>query len=127
MSGGMCYKNYLRKYLIQWKYTDSHRLRACRAIHETIPMPSHVSAINAGANERTAIDQKPMRNMKNGPSLKDFLSPSVIDIPTEESIPYVQNVSGKNQKGFSNIYEIYHLSLSFNIIILTFSVRGSVL
>jgi len=127
MSGRMCYRNYLRKYLIQWKYTDFHRLRACRAIHETIPMPSHASAINADATERAAIDQKSMRNMKDGPSLKDFLSPSVIDIPTEESIPYVQNISGKNQKGFSNIYEIYHLSLSFEIIILTFSVYDSVL
>jgi len=65
--------------------------------------------------------------MKDGPSLKDFLSPSIIDVPIEEPIPYVQNISGKNQKGFSNICKIYRLSLSFEIIILTFSVRDSVL
>jgi len=102
---------------------DSHRLRACRAIHEIIPM--HQRLMQMQPSE--LLYQKPMKNMKDGLSLKDFLSPFVIDILTEELIPYMQNISGKNQKDFSNIYEIYHLSLSFEIIIFTFSIRGSVL
>ena len=103
MSRGICYRNCLRKYLICRKYTDSHRTRACREIHGTIPMPSHVSAINADTTERAIVDKKPMRNIRNGPSLKDFLSSSIIDIPSEKPVPYVQNIHGKNQKGFSNI------------------------
>lgn len=41
--------------------------------------------------------------MKDGPSLRDFIEPSIIDIPTEESIPYVQDIRGGNQKGFRDI------------------------
>lgn len=67
-------------------------------------MSSHASAVNADATERAAIDKKTMRNIRDGPSLKDFLSPSVINIPSEKPVPYVQNIRGENQKGFSDIY-----------------------
>lgn len=108
MSRGMYYRNCLRRYLTQRKYGDSGWLRACRAFHGTIPVPSHASAINAGATEGVA-DQKPMRNIRDGPSLKDFLSPSVIDIPRETFVPYVQDIRGENQKGFLSNYGICYL------------------
>lgn len=101
MSRGMYYRNCLRKYLTQWKYTDSQRLRACRMIHGTVPVPLHRSAINAGVTERDIGDQKPVRNIKDGPSLRNFLSPPVIlDIPSEKPVPYIQDIRGENQKGF---------------------------
>jgi len=66
-------------------------------------MSSHASAINADTTERAAVDKKSMWSIRDGPSLKDFLSPSVIDISSEKPVPYVQNIRGENQKGFSNI------------------------
>lgn len=98
MSRGMYYRNCLKKYLIQRKYTDPQRLRACRAIHGTIPVSSQ---IGASATERV-VDQKPLRNIRDGPSLRDFLIPSVIDVPSENPIPYVQNIRSENQKGLSD-------------------------
>lgn len=94
-------------------------MSAC-AIHGTISVPLHVSATNA-----TVVGQKPMRNIRDGPSLKDFLTPSVIDIPSEEPIPYVPDICGKDQKGFTNFYKTYHL-FSFKTIIFAFSVCFSV-
>jgi len=88
-------------------------------------MPLHASAANASATEQ-AVDQKPMRNIRDGPSLKDFLTPSVIDIPREEPIPYVPDICGKDQKGFTDIYETYHLFSCFKTIIFAFSVCFSV-
>ncbi|XP_071561360.1 CDK5RAP1-like protein [Temnothorax nylanderi] len=103
MSRGMYYRNCFRKYLLQRKYADPQRLRACRAIHGTIPVPSHASAINADATER-AVDQKPVKNIRDGPSLRDFLSPSVIDIPSEKPVPYLQDIRGENQKVYFDIH-----------------------
>lgn len=88
-------------------------------------MPLHASVTNAGAPKQAVVGQKPMRNIRDGPSLKDFLTPSVIDIPSETPIPYVPDICGKDQKGFSNIYETY-LSSCFKAVIFTFSVCSSV-
>lgn len=60
------------------------------------------SAINTDATERVHVDPKPKRSsIRDGPSLKDFLGMSSnVDIPSQESIPYVPNIRGENQKGF---------------------------
>ncbi|KAL6260100.1 hypothetical protein P5V15_007639 [Pogonomyrmex californicus] len=102
MSKGMWYRN-LRNCLMQRRWTDPQWLQGCRAIHRTVSMPWHTSVINARSTE-PVIDQKPVRNIRDGPSLRDFLSPSVIDIPNEESVPYLQDVHGKNQKVYFEIY-----------------------
>lgn len=119
MSRGMYYRNCLRRYLIQRKCTDS-RVRTCRAIHRTIPVSS--SAINAGATERVALDEKPGRNIRDGPSLKDFLSPSVVDIPSEKPVPYVQDIRGENQKVY---FEIYGCQMNVNDADIVWSVLKS--
>lgn len=111
MSRGMYYRNYLRRYLIQQKYGDPGRLRACRAFHGTIPVSSHAPAIDAGATERVVVDQKPMRNIRDGPSLKDFLSPPVIVIPRQKPVPYAQDIRGENQKVY---FEIYGCQMNVN-------------
>ncbi|KAL0104775.1 hypothetical protein PUN28_016425 [Cardiocondyla obscurior] len=97
----MYYGNCFKRYLIQWKCTDPQRFLICRAIHGTIPR--RASAINAGATEQI-IERKPVRNIQDGPSLKDFLSPSIVDIPSEEPIPYIRDISGKNQKVYFDVY-----------------------
>lgn len=73
-------------------------------IHGTNPRLLHASMVNANTAEHTIIDQKPIRNIKDGPSLRDFLNPSIIDIPDEEPVPYVQNIHGNNQKVYFKIY-----------------------
>ncbi|XP_011633810.1 CDK5RAP1-like protein [Pogonomyrmex barbatus] len=109
MSKGMWYRN-LRNCLMQRRWIDPQWLQGCRAIHRTISVPWHTSVINARSTE-PVIDQKPVRNIRDGPSLRDFLSPSVIDIPNEESVPYLQDVHGKNQKVY---FEIYGCQMNVN-------------
>ncbi|XP_012524046.2 CDK5RAP1-like protein [Monomorium pharaonis] len=111
MSRGIYYRNCLRKYLLQQKCANLHRLRNCRMIHETIPMLSHVSVFNANVTEQTAINQKPTRNIRDGPSLKDFLSSSIINIPSEEPVPYIQSIRSDNQKVY---FEIYGCQMNVN-------------
>jgi len=50
------------------------------------------------------MDQKPMRSLiKDGPSLRDFLASPATDVGTnEDPVPYMQDVRGENQKGFSD-------------------------
>jgi len=79
----------------------------CRTIHETLVL-SHASAINANATEKASTNHKPMRNIRDGPSLKSFLESSIIDISNEKSVPYIPDICGENQKGFSDMfYKVY--------------------
>lgn len=93
MSRGIHYGKYVGKYFMLQKYTNSYCPWIRRAIHGT-----SVSLIDT--NKEALVKQGPMRNIKDGPSLRDFVESSVVDIPNEESIPYVQDIRGENQKGF---------------------------
>jgi hypothetical protein len=50
------------------------------------------------------MDRKPMRSLiKDGPSLREFLAPPVIDVSSsEDPVPYTRDIRGENQKGFSD-------------------------
>lgn len=102
MSRGIHYGKYVRKYFMLQKYTNSHRLWMRRAIHGT-SVSSHSSAIDTNTNKE-ACKQRPIRDIRDGPSLRDFIKPSVIDIPNEDFVPYVQDICDENQKGFSYFY-----------------------
>lgn len=107
MSRGIYYGNRVRKYFILQKYTNSHCLRIRHAIHGT-SVSSHASAIDTNANNEASVKRGPMKSVRDGPSLRDFLGSSIIDIPREEPVPYVQDIRGENQKGFSYFhYKVY--------------------
>lgn len=104
MSQGMHCVNCVKKFLARLKYASPHRFRAVRAIHDA-PEPLRASFMSNGdVNERVTslMNEKPTRSLiKDGPSLKDFLASSTIDVtPNEEFVPYVQDIRGGNQKGF---------------------------
>lgn len=99
MSRGIHYGNCVRKYFMLQKYTNSHCLRMRRGVYGTSAF-SHESTIDTNANKEAFVKQGPIRNIKGGPSLRDFLGPSIVDIPNEEPVPYVQDIRGENQKGF---------------------------
>lgn len=92
---------FFKKYFTQQNYTKSQCFLMCRAIHETLVF-SHASVINANVTER--VSTRPTRNVRDGPSLKDFLGSSIIDISNEKSIPYIPDICGENQKGFSDMF-----------------------
>lgn len=81
------------------KYTNSYCPRMRPAIHGT-SVSLHSSVIDTNANKEAFVKQGPMRHIKDGPSLRDFVESSIVDIPNEESVPYVQDIRGENQKGF---------------------------
>lgn len=104
MSRGIHYGKYVGKYFMLQKYTNSYCPWIRRAIHGT-----SVSLIDT--NKEALVKQGPMRNIKDGPSLRDFVESSVVDIPNEESIPYVQDIRGENQKVY---FEIYGCQMNIN-------------
>lgn len=108
MSQGMHCVNCVKKFLARLKYASPHRFRAVRAIHDA-PEPLRASFMSNGdVNERVTslMNEKPTRSLiKDGPSLKDFLASSTIDVtPNEEFVPYVQDIRGGNQKVYFQIY-----------------------
>nr|XP_012227117.1 PREDICTED: CDK5RAP1-like protein [Linepithema humile] len=110
MLGRVHYGKYFKKYFTQQNYTKSQYLRMCRAIHETLVL-SHASVVNTNAAERASTNHKPLRNVRDGPSLKDFLGSSIIDMPNEKSVPYIPDICGENQKVY---FEIYGCQMNVN-------------
>lgn len=110
MSRGIHYGKYIRRYFILQKYTNFHCLWIRRAIHRT-SVSLHSSVIDTNANKEAFVKQRPIRDIRDGPSLRDFVESSIIDIPNEESVPYIQDIRGENQKGF--LYFYYKLSFIF--------------
>lgn len=110
---GKCFK----KYFTQQKYIKFQNLQICRTIHETLVL-SHASVIDASTTERASINHKPMRNVRDGPSLKDFLGSSIIDLSNEKSVPYIPDISGENQKGFSDTFYQSFISRFFMLYVI---------
>lgn len=92
------------------KYANSHFPRMRQAIYGTSAL-LHVSAIDMNANKEAYAKQGSMRNVKDGPSLRNFLDSSIIDIPKEEPVPYLQDIRGENQKVY---FEIYGCQMNVN-------------
>lgn len=97
MHCGNCIRNFFR----QQKYTNAYRHCIYRAMHKTSVL-LHAATINTNAAERASVGQT-RSLIKDGLSLRDFIEPSSIDIPTAEPIPYVQDIHGDNQKGIVDI------------------------
>ncbi|XP_011255399.1 CDK5RAP1-like protein [Camponotus floridanus] len=106
MSRGIHYGKYIGKYFMLQKYTNSYCPWMRRAIHGT-----SVSLIDTNANKEALVKLGSMRNIKDGPSLRDFVESSIVDIPNEESVPYVQDIRGENQKVY---FEIYGCQMNIN-------------
>lgn len=99
MSRGIYYGSCIRKHFMLQKHANSHFPRMKRAIHGTSVL-LHASAIDTNANNEAYVKQGSVRSVKAGPSLRDFLGSSTIDIPKEEPVPYLQDIRlGENQKG----------------------------
>lgn len=121
MLRGIYYGKYVRKYFMLQTYTNSYCPWMRRAIHGT-SVSSHSSAIDTSVNKEAFVKQGSMRNIRDGPSLRDFVESSIIDIPKEESVPYVQDIRGENQKGFFTflLQSLSFIFVCYKIIIVIF-------
>ncbi|KAH0947657.1 hypothetical protein HN011_010951 [Eciton burchellii] len=88
------------------KYVNPNRFRSIRTIHDATDTPHACSAINSiDINERISMDRKPRSLIKDGPSLREFLAPPVIDVSSsEDPVPYTRDIRGENQKVYFKIY-----------------------
>jgi len=97
--------NCVRNFIMRLKHLNPNRFRSIRTIHDASDTLRACPTINRiDVNERISMDQKPVRSLiKDGPSLRDFLVSPATDVDTnEDPVPYMRDVRGENQKGFSD-------------------------